>query len=506
MAHDLGTSALKSSLVDSRGRIARSRTEAYPISQRLVGYAEQDPEDWWAAFCRNCRALTDGIHPDALAGVILTGQMMCCLPVGADGSILSPAMLWSDARAEREWRYLEERIGAEALYKTVGMRGSGNYSLPKMMWFKAHDPVGYSQTAVFLSPKDYINYRLTGLFVTDSENAAYMYCYDREKNSWSLPLLDAAGIAPGKLPEIVPSGTVFGAVDSSAAEKCGLRSGTPVIMGIGDGGAATLGSGVFEPGDAYTSLGTSSWVCAVTERTQKTPGYERGISTLGFFDRQRLSGTMQAGGYAFSWFSNTFFTEEIRAAESSGADIFALLNDMAGLSPPGANGCLFQPYLFGERSPLWDSGMRAAFLGMNARTTRGDLCRSVQEGVTMHLKWIFDRISSCEEMPEIHSMRIIGGGAKSALWQQIFADIYGVPVLTVKNPGQAAALGLAVIAGTALDFFPDYAIIHEIQPADKTILPDPERHAFYSQLQEIYLRSVQCTQEINHRLAALSST
>ena len=124
----------------------------------------------------------------------------------------------------------------------------------------------------------------------------------------------------------------------------------------------------------------------------------------------------------------------------------------------------------------------------------------------MHLKWILDQICSCGEGRPIRSMRLIGGGAKSSLWQQIFADVYGVPVLTVKNPGQAAALGLAVIAGTTLGIFPDYSIINEIQPTDKTILPDPERQAFYAQLQKIYLHSVQCTQELNHRLAALSFT
>lgn len=499
LAHDLGTSALKSSLVDSRGRIVRSRTEAYPTNRRFVGYAEQEPSDWWKAFCGNCAALTKDIPTGQLAGIILTGQMMCCLPLDKTGAVLHPAIIWSDSRAEAQWRQLESALGTDHLFRTTGIRGSAYYSLPKFMWLAQEKRALFERTHVFLSPKDYINFRLTGSFASDCENAAYMYCFDRAAARWSREILQAAGIPEEKLPELVPAGTLLGGVLPEAAEDCALPAGMPVIMGPGDGGAATLGSGVLEPGDAYTSLGTSSWVCVAAEANACSPAAESGISTLTFFDKLRFSGTMQAGGYAFSWFKDTFFPGN----GSPDGDVFSRLNALAAQSPPGANGCLFQPYLSGERAPLWDSRMRAAFLGMTASTVPGDLCRSVQEGVSLHLKWILDQIRTAPGAAPVRAMKLIGGGAKSELWQQIFADIYGMPILTVKNPGQAAALGLSVVAGATLGMFSDYSVIREFQPVEKTVLPDRERQEFYAKLADVYLYSVRCTQELNHRLAAL---
>ena len=502
LAHDVGTSSVKSSLVSERGEILRSCTGTYPTRQPVPGRAEQRPEDWWSAFCRNSRALTEGLAADSLAGISLTGQMMACLPVGAQGEALYPAMIWSDCRAAAEWAALAAGLGEERMYSLTGMRGSANYSLPKMMWFRKIFPEKYEKTAAFLSPKDYINFRLTGKFVIDEENAGYMYCFDRKNRRWSRDLLQTADLDVQKLPAAIPTGTVFGRVSAAVAEETGIPARTPVVMGIGDGGAATPGAGVLRPGEAYTSLGTSSWVCTAAE-SSAAPVYADGISLLSYLDAARLSGTMQSGGYALDWFGETFFPAEKTVLAREGKSLFLLLNELAAKSPPGADGLLFQPFLFGERSPLWDSALRASFLGLTARHTRGDMCRSVMESVAMHLGWILDNIG--RSAGEIRSMRVIGGGANSSLWMQIFADVYGMPVSTVAKPGQAAALGLAVIAGTALGIFPDYDVIRHFQPAERTFEPRPAESALYREKQAIYREAAKLLQTLDHRLAALDA-
>lgn len=494
IAHDLGTSADKASLVDVNGRILCTHSVGYPVVCRQPGWSEQDPLNWWNAFCNCNRALTVGIDPQEVAGVSLSGQMMCCLPIGEDGSALCPAMIWADHRADVQAKRLEDALGADAYYRITGMRGSANYTLPKMMWLKEHRPELYQKTISFLAPKDYINFRMTGRMATDPETAAYMHCLDRRSKTWSTELLSKAGIDLEKLPELLPSGTVIG---ENREESCGLALGTPVVMGIGDGGAATLGTGVIDPGEAYTILGTSSWVCAVTG--SQAVDSRRSISKLNYLDSTRDSGTMQAGGFSYNWLRNMLW----EPGQAGGQD-YALIDRLAAQSSPGAGGVLFLPYLFGERSPWWDSKLRASFLGMTAQTTRADLCRSVLEGVSIHLSLILNRILEVNRLSGIKSMKLAGGGAKSPLWRQIFADVYGMPITTVEYPNEAGTLGVAVLAGVSLGMYPDITVIQEFQRVTGITEPDSANVMFYRRLSELFREAVEQLSGINHALTDLN--
>jgi xylulokinase len=502
IAHDLGTSGDKAILLNTDGEILHTHSSGYTVHHQAAGWAEQNPRDWWKTFCLCNRAVLEGISTEDIAGICITGQMMCCLPLSITGTVLHPAIIWADTRATEESRQLEERVGADLFYRITGMRASANYTLPKIMWLKKHRSEVYAETYKFLSPKDYLNYRLTGVYAVDPENAANMHCFDRITMDWSELLLEASDIDRTKLPDLKPAGTVLGGIHKEAAGECGLRIDTPVIMGTGDGGAATLGSGVINPGDAYTSVGTSSWVCLISGRDCLDP--LRSISKLNYLDTVRDSGTMQAGGFSYSWLRDTLCQQECEAASLSGEKEYILIDRLAEQSPPGAGEVLFQPYLLGERSPYWDPKLRASFLGITTKTTRAAICRSVMEGVTLHLKLILDKICQVNQIIAPKEMRLVGGGAQSPLWRHIFADVYGLPIVTSRYAGQAGTLGTAVLAGKALGVFSSLSLVKKFQQIAEVTEPDQGRVRYYQELIRIFEDAQTALIDINHRLSDLS--
>ena len=465
------------------------------------GWVQQNPEQWWDAFCRCNHELLDGIKPGEIAGICLTGQMMCCLPVDRSGAALYPAMIWADSRAGEEAGELQNARGAEAFYQTTGMRTSANYGLPKMMWLKKHLPNIYRKTYKFLSPKDYINFKLTGRFAVDPENAAFLHCADLHTGAWAEPLIRQAGVDLEKLPEILPVSAVVGGVRPEAAKACGLISGIPVIMGPGDGGAATLGAAVLEPGEGYISLGTSSWICIVSG--SESLDQKQRIAKLKYLETFRDSGTMQAGGFAHRWMEELLCGQEQLRAEKEGVQLHALVEELAGSSPAGAKGVLFQPYLMGERAPIWDTEMRGAFLGLTADTLRGDLCRSVLEGVALHLHWIYRCILETNAMRELSSIKLVGGGAQSSLWTQIFADVFSLPVEIVGKPDQVGALGTAAAAGVGLGIYSDYTRIRDFQPTVRVVQPDRAKKCLYRELGTLLERSAAVLAPLYHNKTAM---
>lgn len=503
IAHDLGTSGNKASLVSTDGKILKSFTQKYPIEHPKPGWAQQDPKQWWQAVCCCTREILQGINANEVAGICLTGQMMCCLPVDSGGNPLYPALIWADGRASEEAETLRRLIGDDVFYKTVGMRISANYGLPKLMWIKKHEPDVYRATFKFLSPKDYINLRLTGQFSIDPENAAFWHCYDLNKRDWAPHLLQAAGIDSGKLPHIVDISTVIGIVLPDAAAECGLLQGTPVLMGPGDGSAATLGAAVLCTGEAYISLGTSSWVCMLSGKDCLDT--KQRVAKINYLDTLRYSGSMQAGGYAYQWLQDVLCQPEATRAAKEDLSLHKLVNEYAATSPAGAGGVLFQPYLMGERSPLWDTRLRGAFIGLTSKTTRADLCRSVMEGVALHLNWIYRCILEMNTIERATSIKLVGGGAKSLVWSQIFADVFGIPIEIAARPEHAGALGTAVVAGVGLGLYKDYLILRQFQPVDQVIEPDLSKRALYRELSFIFEDSIGAMSETHHRLSKLSS-
>jgi xylulokinase len=310
----------------------------------------------------------------------------------------------------------------------------------------------------FIHAKDFVVLKLTGAIFSDFSDASGMNLLDIRELEWSEELMEAAGIERDKLPELVESVSVVGKVKRDAAAMSGLAEGTPVVIGGGDGACATCGAGVVKEGEAYVYLGTSTWMGLATEEPIIDP--EKRTFTFCHFRKGLYmpAGTMQTGGGSLGWFKNELCGMEQEAAEWAGVDVYDLITLKAKTVPCGSGGLLFLPYLMGERSPWWNPGARGCFIGLTVLHTKSHLARAVLEGVAFNMRIIGDAFK--EQGVRFDEIQMIGGGARSALWRSIFADVMEVPSLRLNFIEEATSVGAAIAGGVGVGLF---SSIHDIQ-------------------------------------------
>jgi xylulokinase len=502
LAHDLGTTGNKASLYDAEGNILGSSLSEYGTFFEHVGWAEQNPEDWWAAVCTSTKQLIRQrrIDKNDIACIVFSGQMMGCVPLDKNAKPLRNALIWADQRSTEQEQWLGERITPEKVYRITGHRLSASYSLCKILWLRDYQPNVYRNTYKFVHAKDAIVAKLTGNFVTDPSDASGMNLYDLEKEAWSSEIIEAAGLEPNKLPDLKPSTTVVGEVLPSIADEVGLASGTPVVMGGGDGCCAATGAGVIKEGRAYNYIGSSSWIALATDK----PIYDPTMRTFtwahlipGMFSP---CGTMQAAGASYAWARNELAPLESQLAKEQNISPYELMNQAAESSPVGAKGLLYLPYLLGERSPRWNPKARAAFIGLDIRHSRADMLRAVLEGITMNLKIILDAF---KQGATIDTMRVIGGGAKGKLWNQIMADIYGIPVQRLRVLEEATSMGAAVAGGVGVGLYKDFAIVERMNPIVSKVEPNPAAKESYHKLLKVFDSAYRALEPIYEELSDL---
>ncbi len=488
LAHDLGTSGNKATLFSGEGVRVASRTESYPTDFRDGSRAEQNPEDWWRAVCDSTQALLAAAHIDAadIAVVALSGQMMGCTPVDARGHALRPSMLYCDQRATREADELLERIDPAEFYRICGHRVSAAYTLEKIMWLRRHEPDVFSRMRKALCAKDYINARLTGVIATDYSDASGTNAFDLNTFTWSEKILELAEIDIALMPEAVESAAIIGAVTQSAARATGLRAGTPVAAGGGDGSAAGVGVGCVRPGSAYNCLGSSSWIAM----TVKEPLVDPQMRTMNWAHcvpgYLHPSGTMQTAGSSFKWMAEQVCPSELREAAAAGVPPYALIDALVAGVPPGANGLLFMPYMQGERTPWWNPDARGAFLGLQLASTRADMMRAVMEGVALNLALIADIFRA--HLP-IETLTLAGGGAGSPVMRQMLADACDCRVRPLVCADEATSTGAAIIGGVACGLFESFAVAEQWAVTDGCIEPDAATAALYRQRRALLERA-----------------
>jgi xylulokinase len=474
LAHDLGTSGNKATLFSEAGQLAGSRVHSYPTSYFNAAWAEQDSADWWRAVRDTTRALVggSGIGAGDIAAVSFSGQMMGCLCVDKNGAPLRPSIIWADQRAQKQAAALSEKIPPRDFYRITGHRNRASYGLQKLMWVRDNEPEIYENTYKALNAKDYIIFRLTGKFCTDYTDGNGNACLDISAMQWSERILEASGVDPDKFPELRPSTFIAGGMGAEAAAETGLLEGTPVVMGGGDGLCANIGAGSYKPGRPFSYVGSSAWVATTSEK----PLFDEEMRTVtwahiapGLYSP---NGTMQTAGGAYQWLKNTVCRHETYMAGQGGegGGPYALMDEQAAMSRPGSNGVVFLPYLLGERAPRWNAGARAAFLNMSMENTRADMIRSVMEGVAMNLGIVLDVLRGQQDVSE---MVVIGGGAKSAVWRQIMADVYGVAVKAPALLEEATSIGAAITGGVGAGVFRDFSVIDDFLEIAQTQEPDP---------------------------------
>lgn len=506
LAHDLGTSGNKATLYDSEGRLCASVLAEYPTYYPYPGWAEQEPEDWWRAVCGATRALLErsGVSPREIAGVSFSGQMMGCVLTDRAGDPLRRALIWADTRAVEQEKRMISAVGMERGYRITGHRLSASYGAAKLLWVKDRQPELYQRAYRMLNAKDYIVHRLTGAFVTDYSDASSTNLFDLEKKEWSQELVRAFGLRMDLLPELHASADQVGTVLPAPAAETGLTPGTPVILGGGDGSCACVGAGVVREGKTYNVLGTSSWVSMATSR----PAFDPQMRTFNWvhLDPSLYTpcGTMQAAGLSLQWFRNTFCGEEMGRARETGASAYALIDEQISKTSPGAGGVLYLPYLLGERSPRWDFDASGAFLGLRAGTVKGEAARAVLEGVGCNLKVILDAFDHSADTPPIEEVTLIGGGAKSAVWQQILADIWEKPLAVPQYLEEATSMGAAVCCGVGIGLYPDFSVIQRFNPTVRRVLPREENWETYRELYRLFNEAYEALRPVYRDLSAWS--
>jgi xylulokinase len=439
---DIGTGGSRALILSEDGTLLASATaEHAPFVSKQAAWAEQDPQDWWGACQQAIRAVLaqSGVSPRSIACVGLSGQMHGTVVLDETGAVLRPAIIWCDQRGEEECRWLNEAVGIHRLIELTCNPALTNFTLIKLLWMRRSEPDTWRKVRRLLLPKDYVRFCLSGGYAIDVADASGTLMLDVGRRIWSGELLDAVGIDARILPTVFESTDVCAHVSRTAASLTGLLEGTPIVAGAGDQAAGAVGIGLTHPGAAGATIGTSGVVFAATDRPILDPKGRLHTFCHAVPGRWHVMGVTQAAGLSLRWFRDNF-----TAADHGGAWSYTRLAEEAALAPPGAGGVLWGPYLMGERTPHLDPNVRGALVGLAAHHTRAHVIRAIMEGVAFSLR---DTLTIFSELDvPIGQIRLSGGGARSPLWRQIQADIYGHGVDTVETE-EGAAFGAALLAG-----------------------------------------------------------
>jgi xylulokinase len=446
---DVGTGGTRALIIDGRGRVVSSATEEHqPFASPQIGWAEQHPEDWWRASCIAVRKVlaNANLSPEEIACVGFSGQMHGAVMLDEQGSVVRPALIWCDVRTEKQSRDLTAKIGHERLIQLTCNPALANFTLTKLLWVRENEPKNWKRVRSVMLPKDYVRFRLTGERATDMADASGTLLLDVAHRRWSHEMLQAAEIDERLLPSLHESPAVCGKVPTKGAAQTGLRVGTPVVAGAGDQAAGAAGMGIVSAGAVSATIGTSGVVFAATDRPALDPHGRVHTFCHAIPGRWHVMGVTQAAGLSLRWFRDTLATNSSGARES-----YDQLTAEAAKIPAGSDGLLWTPYLMGERTPHLDSNARGALIGLTASHTRAHVVRAILEGVAFSLR---DTFTLFREMNvPVTNIRLGGGGARSSLWRQIQADVYGHAVEIVEAE-EGAAYGAALLAGVGAGLWP----------------------------------------------------
>ncbi|MCC8161928.1 MAG: hypothetical protein LIO86_01880 [Lachnospiraceae bacterium] len=465
IAHDLGTSSVKSAIFTTEGELVRSCSPDYETIYTNGGTCEeQNPEDWWKAFCQNNKTLLEGLDPADVEVVSFDGTYPNCICVDKDLKPLYKALIWQDNRAAAEAGEISDKLSPEYATQHPNGRLTVDRTLPKLLWLRKHKPEVYENIyKVLPCASQYIILKLTKKAVADYRTGFSTACENLERNAWSDYMIELAGIPKDILPELHARTDVIGEVGADLSEECGLAVGTKLVLGTGDSDSGDVGMGMLHEGDCYMNGSTSATFVVVNPKVK------------GLWPPP----TSCSGG-SIKWMIRTLCTEEQKLAEEKGCDVYDIVNERIAEAPVGSHGVMFHPYLAGERGTLNNPDAKASFTGLSLEATHSDMLRAVYEGIGMNLYNVLQMAR--DEGYKFSSMPMIGGMAKSPVLRQIFADIMGVEFYTVKHIDMVTAFGVAVLGGIGVGIYKDETAQEKfIHIVDRT-KPNMENHEKYKKI------------------------
>jgi len=491
LAVDHGTSGVKTSLVSSVGDILDTVSQPLTTHFSEDGGAEQSPDDWWQALKTGCRTLAT-LHPDEMAEISAVGissTFSTTVAVDIDSNPVYPALMWMDSRGapdiqniiggwpsfdgyrlDKAFQWVKKTGGAPTL--------SGKDDLAHMLWLKRQHPDLYEKTHCFLPSKDYFNARLTGVQCASYDSIALFWLTNNRDShhiDYDPLLLQWAGVDRKKLPTLRPAASIMGTIRKEAAEDLSIPVGTPVATSSADHHCALLGSGAVELFQGHLYVGTSSWIQCHVPFKKTDPFHSIASLPASLPDFYYCANEQDYAGGCFD-----FIVDKLNPQTEGQIFTFDHASLLAADAQPGCHNILFCPWLNGERSPVDDTVVRGGFLNITKSTTQGELIRAVMEGVALNARWNMQYVEKFIGRP-FPNLRIIGGGALSDTWCQIYADILGREIHRVAEPRQANARGAAYLAALALDLYP-WQQIATMTPVERVFIPDPSQDQMYSQL------------------------
>jgi xylulokinase len=504
MGIDVGTTATRAVIIHPNGSVKGAATEDHvPMRMPKPGWAEQSPDDWWRAAIAAVRAALEraGTKGASVGAVGLSGQMHGVTLLDKSNAVLRPAIIWCDQRTQKQCDWITSRVGAARLIQWVSNPALTGFSAPKLLWIREHEPQLYERAVRALLPKDFVRLKLTAEFATDVSDASGTLLLDVAKRSWCSEVMDKLQMDRQLMPPVYESVAVTGQVTSEAAVLTGLRAGTPVVAGAGDQAASAVGNGIVSSGLISSTLGTSGVVFAYTDAPKTDPRGRVHTFCHAVPNKWHVMGVTQGAGLSLRWFREQFGESEAAYARRVGLDPYEVIIREAESIPPGSGNLLFLPYLMGERTPHLDALARGMWFGLTAGHTRGHLLRSILEGVAFSLR---DSIEILRELEiPVREVRASGGGSRSRIWRQIQADVYGEPLVTLRE-SEGSAYGAAMLAGVGIKA---YATVEEaakrtIRISDR-IAPIADNVRRYHELYSVYRRLYPAVRSLSHELANL---
>jgi len=438
---DIGTSAVKLLVMDKSGKVLKTISREYPLYMYNNGYSEQAPKDWWNETAQGLKELTSSLTlTGQIAAVSFSGQMHGLVALDENDNVLRRAILWNDQRTQAECDYLNNTIGRETLLENAANIALTGFTAPKILWMRNNEPELFAKISKVMLPKDYIAYKLTGVFATDYSDASGTLLLDVAKHDWSDNLLEIMGLTRKQVPTLYHSYDSIGTVTPQAAKETGLPTTTKVVIGGGDQAVGAIGTGTVKSGTCSVSLGTSGVLFVAADDFAVDKGPSAIHSFCHATGKYHLMGvTLAAAGSAKWWYEEVLSTQDYEKEQANMAENL------------GQNHVYYLPYLSGERTPHNDPSARGAFVGMSMTTTRKDMTQAVMEGVAFSLRDILTRVKDLGH--KVNTARIIGGGAKSLVWCQMIADILRLKVEKI-NATEGPAFGAAILAMVGAGAFP----------------------------------------------------
>lgn len=488
---DLGTSAMKGILTDERGKIARQASATYDVIYPQNGWTEQNPSDWIVALnkvlaellcmdkdcgaCGACGCAT--VNSQSIAkyvkGISFGGQMHGLVALDKHGEVIRPCILWNDGRTEKQTAYLNEVVCKQTLSELTGNIAFAGFTAPKLLWMRENEPENFARIDKIMLPKDYLAYYLSGVVATDYSDASGTLLLDVKNKRWSQKMANVCGISLQNLPELHESYDVIGTVKHDVAARFGMPDNVKVVIGAGDNAAAAIGTGTVNDGDCNVSLGTSGTIFVCQDKFS-VDGNNALHSFAHANGKWHLMGCILSAANCRKW-----WLEGILDTDDYATDEQQLANADSG-------NVIFLPYLSGERSPHNDVNAKGAFVGLTATTTRAQMSRAVMEGVAFAIRDCYE-VAKANGL-KITSTNLCGGGARSATWRQIFADVLGIPVHILATE-QGPSYGAAILAMVGCGEYKDVAeATKQMVSVKQTISPEPQNVAQYQRKYETFAK------------------